>query len=103
MTNIRFRFDREKLVAVLTLFASRMKDIDALKASKLLYYSDKRHLLRYGRPITGDSYFGMSNGPVPEQSYDIIKAALKKTPVIPPDLAEYLDVDVSYRYPRFVA
>lgn len=101
MTNIRFRFDREKLVAVLTLFASRMKDVDVLKASKLLYYADKRHLLRYGRPITGDDYFGMDHGPVPEKAYDIIKSALNS--VMPPDLAQYLDVDASTKYPRFVA
>lgn len=103
MSNIRFRFDREKLVAVLTLFASRMTDVDVLKASKLLYYADKRHLLRYGRPITGDDYFGMDHGPVPEKSYDIIKAALTKGAVVPPDLAKYLGVDASTKYPRFVA
>lgn len=104
MTQIRFRFDREKMVAILTLFASRVSDLDALKSAKLIYFLDKRHLVRYGRPITGDDYFGMSHGPVPEKAYDIIKAALsKQTPVLPPDLAQYLDVDFDRQYPRFVA
>jgi uncharacterized phage-associated protein len=90
MTQIRFRFDREKMIAILALFASRVPDLDAMKSAKLFYFLDKRHLLRYGRPITGDAYFGMSHGPVPEQAYDIIKAALTK---------EHRD----RTYPRFVA
>jgi len=104
MTQIRFRFDREKMIAILALFASRVSDLDAMKSAKLFYFLDKRHLLRYGRPITGDAYFGMSHGPVPEQAYDIIKAALRKeNPILPPDLAAYLDVDRARTYPRFVA
>jgi uncharacterized phage-associated protein len=101
--NIRFGFDREKTIAILTLFASRVADMDALKCSKILYFADKRHLLRYGRPITGDNYFGMDHGPVPEKAYDIIKAALNKNPKVPPDFAEFLGVDASSKYPRFVA
>jgi len=102
--NIRFRFEREKMVAVLAFFASRVSDVDVLKSAKLLYFADKRHLLRYGRPITGDNYFAMDHGPVPEQAYDIIKAALQPhKPELPPDLAKYLAVDTSSKYPHFLA
>lgn len=103
MTNIRFRFDAEKLAAVLAFFASRgVTDLTALKSAKLLYFADKAHLLRYGRPILGDNYFGMDHGPVPEKAYDVIKAALTKTPRLEPHLAAYLDVDTAAKYPCFV-
>jgi len=104
MPNLRFSFDQDKLAAVLTFFASRVDDLDALKSAKLLYFADKRHLLRYGRPIIGDNYFGMDHGPVPERAYDQIKAALDRDhSVIPPHFAQYLTVDMSARYPRFKA
>jgi uncharacterized phage-associated protein len=104
MPNIRFSFDEDKLTSVLTFFASRMDDLDALKSAKLLYFADKRHLLRYGRPILGDNYFGMDHGPVPERAYDQIKAALNRNhSVIPAHFAQYLTVDISAKYPRFKA
>jgi uncharacterized phage-associated protein len=104
MPNIRFNFDQDKLTAVLTFFASRVNDLDALKSAKLLYFADKRHLLRYGRPILGDNYFGMDHGPVPERAYDQIKSALDRNhSVVPPHFAQYLIVDMSPKYPRFKA
>jgi uncharacterized phage-associated protein len=104
MPNIRFSFDQDKLTAVLTFFALRVSDLDALKSAKLLYFADKRHLLRYGRPILGDNYFGMDHGPVPERAYDQIKSALnRKHSVVPPHLAQYLVVDMSSKYPRLKA
>lgn len=33
---------------------------------KVLFYADKIHLNRYGRPVLGDRYLAMENGPVPE-------------------------------------
>jgi uncharacterized phage-associated protein len=104
MPNIRFSFDHNKLTAVLTFFASHLDDLDALKSAKLLYFADKRHLLRYGRPIIGDNYFGMDHGPVPERAYDQIKSALDHNhSVVAPHLAQYLIVDTSPQYPRFKA
>ena len=72
---IRFKFDVEKLVASLYFFASKTK-IDKLKAAKLLYYADKYHLTRYGKPILGDVYFRLDYGPVPSLSLDIINEAI---------------------------
>lgn len=106
MRHIHFRFDPEKLVAALALFASRgVNDLDAMKSAKLLYFADKAHLLRYGRPILGDDYYGMEHGPVPTASYNMIKDALSPEGVeaSPSLLSSYLDVDRSGKYPRFLA
>jgi len=75
-SRVLFEFEPEKLVATVAMFAgAELSELTTLKIAKLLYFADKRHLLRYGRPITGDTYFGMENGPVPSMAYDVLKGA----------------------------
>jgi len=69
---IRFGFNFDKFRDVLTFLAARVKDLDKLKAVKLIYLADRLHLLKYGRPITGDTYFRLQYGPVPSLSKDFI-------------------------------
>lgn len=40
---------------------------------KALFYADKAHLNKYGRPITFDHYYALPDGPVPSLSYDVLK------------------------------
>lgn len=47
---------------------------DMHKLCKILYFADQRHLSRYGRSITGDTYIAMQYGPVPSNVDDILKA-----------------------------
>ncbi len=47
---------------------------DMHKLCKILYFADQRHLSKYGRSITGDSYIAMQFGPVPSYVDDILKA-----------------------------
>jgi uncharacterized phage-associated protein len=78
---ISFEFEPAKLVAATTLFAqAKLPDLTTLKIAKLLYFADKLHLLKYGRPIIGDAYFGMKDGPVPSRAYDVLKGATGKAP-----------------------
>ena len=67
----RFNFDEEKALEVLLYIASKNDDLYAIL--KILYDADKLHLSKYGRFINGDCYVAMKNGPVPSQTYDIIK------------------------------
>lgn len=58
---------------------------------KLLYFADKLHLERYGRPITGEQYIAMEHGPVPEHFYNVVKKVYgtgKEVPDIEADLNE---------------
>lgn len=73
MATLKFRFDLDKLVNALAFFAhAGVRDLTRLKAAKLLYLADQRHLFRFGRPITGDRYIAMDLGPVPESAYQLM-------------------------------
>ena len=43
-----------------------------LKAAKLLFLLDKWHLVRFGRPVTGDRYVHMDRGPVPSVALNLL-------------------------------
>ncbi len=73
--SIRFRFNAKKAVEVILWFAERRPGISFHTLLKLLFYADKRHLNRYGRPITGDDYIAMQYGPVASTTYDMLKGA----------------------------
>lgn len=42
---------------------------------KSLFIADSEHLNAYGRPITFDNFVAMKFGPVPSESYDMLKPA----------------------------
>jgi uncharacterized phage-associated protein len=73
---LSFRFQPRKFVEALTLFASAgVSDLTKLKAVKLVYFADRMHLLRFGRPIVGGTYYCLDKGPVPSEALDAINAA----------------------------
>ena len=73
---IRFRFDETKGVEALVYIARRWPGVTAFYASKILFFAEKLHLNRYARPIVGDTFIAMPNGPVPSTIYDFIKGRL---------------------------
>lgn len=72
-TVIRFKYHMEKFVKAVAYLSDRgVPNLDKLKIAKLLYFADKYHLVRYGRPIVGDTYYALPFGPVPTRSLDIM-------------------------------
>lgn len=68
-------FKKDKTLNAVLYIASQMGGVvDMHKLSKTLYFADSRHLSKYGRSITGDTYIRMKYGPVPSQTDDILKA-----------------------------
>ena len=45
--------------------------INKMKALKLIFFSDRYHLRKYGRPVTNDEYVAMNYGPVASNVKDI--------------------------------
>lgn len=71
----KFKIDIEKSInATLFILKNLGGTCDFHKVFKILYFSDQKHIARYGRPVTGDWYVAMRNGPVPSNIYDILKA-----------------------------
>lgn len=72
MTNFPFN-ERKALAAVLFVIKQLGGFVGKHKLSKILYFADKKHLVKYMRPIFGDDYIAMPFGPVPSRVYDGVK------------------------------
>lgn len=70
---INFKTDQYKLLNSIIYILQKIGKTDKHKICKILFYADKNHLNKYGRPITGDNYIKMNNGPVPSFIYDMLK------------------------------
>jgi uncharacterized phage-associated protein len=67
-----FQFSHRKATQALNFLARKAGgSIHKLKALKLVYFADRYHLRRYGRPVIGDEYLAMEYGPVPSNTKDI--------------------------------
>lgn len=105
---LRYDFDVEKLVqAIAYMSSSGVTGLDKLKIVKLLFLADKQHLLKVGRPILGDRYSCMPYGPVPSQSFNIIRDVIDADPEMRPiaeaRFDEFLEIDRSRKHPALVA
>lgn len=80
--SIKFTLNWEKAIEAITWLAARKPGISHFYISKILFYADKDHLIRYGRPILGDAYIKMEHGPVPSGVRDL----LTRNSFLPEDL-----------------
>ncbi|TDE42940.1 DUF4065 domain-containing protein [Flavobacterium rhamnosiphilum] len=72
-----FNLHKEKAVNSLLFVISRLEKADTHKTYKILYFADQKHLLKYGRPIVGDTYVKMQYGPVPSFIKDIVNEEIQ--------------------------
>jgi uncharacterized phage-associated protein len=87
---IAFSFHPEKVVQALVYFSERgVRNLTKLKAAKLLFFADKYHLLKYGRPVVGDRYVCMNYGPVPSEALSLMNDALSPVEVEDPARDEF--------------
>lgn len=107
---VTFEFDQEKTVAAVVYLASKgLPGLTKYKVCKLLFLADKYHLVRYGRPITGDRLNAMEHGPIPSRTLDILTSVIKEDfdgwmgDATAKMLAGYLEVQRVYYNPRFRA
>ncbi len=70
-----FNFEQEKAINAVLFILKELGETDFHKIFKILYFADQKHLVDFGRPIIGDSYIKMQNGPVPSAIYDMLKEA----------------------------
>lgn len=61
----------KKSVQAINYFARRKGgEINKMKAIKLIYFADRYHIRKYGRPVIGDNYWAMKLGPVASNILD---------------------------------
>ena len=86
---VNFRFDERKALAAILYISGKLIERnqvskeakpDMHRISKILYFADRKHLVRYGRPILGDHFVAMKDGPVPSKTYDLMKAIKGESP-----------------------
>lgn len=70
---IRFKPNTRKALEVILWFAQKRSKIDFHSVLKLLFFAEKRHLNKWGRPIVGDCYYAAPYGPVAQTTYDIMR------------------------------
>lgn len=67
-----FPFSHRKATQALNSFAAKAGGkINKMRALKLVYFADRYHLRKYGRPVVGDEYLAMNYGPVASGTKDL--------------------------------
>lgn len=105
--NKYFSLDQDKAIEVMVYFAKNAPIPDIYHLAKVSYFADLLHLERYGRPICGDEYVKMDNGPVPSAIYSLFKSVrdfnhrilLKAFEVEENNLIAKRDADLDYFSP----
>jgi hypothetical protein len=74
---VQFVFDIRKAIAA-TGYLCELNDgsIDVLKAIKMLYIADRKALVEWHRPITGDKFWSLEHGPIVSRIYDLIRGRI---------------------------
>jgi uncharacterized phage-associated protein len=73
---ISFNLQKDKAVNSLLYVVNILGKVDKHKVAKILYFADQKHLVKYGRPIIGDTYIKMNFGPVPSYILNIMNNEL---------------------------
>jgi uncharacterized phage-associated protein len=69
---IRFQFNPRKFASAAAYIAERKSPVTKKELCKLIFFADQRHLLNFGRTITGDKYNALPQGPVPSHGLDML-------------------------------
>src|ERR1041385_8429382 len=70
---LRFEFNAAKFANAVAYLAQACPGSTKMTICKQLYFADKEHLVRYGRPIVGDQYYKLEHGQVPTQGLDMLR------------------------------
>lgn len=69
---LHFAPDHQKVTQTLNYLANKSGgQINKMKALKLLFFADRYHLRNYGRPVSGDQYWAMKQGPVASMALNL--------------------------------
>ena len=75
MTIRNISFSPEHALEAILYISGKLADATIHEVLKIIYFSDKLHLSKYGFLASGDEYVAMEFGPVASNTYNLIKAA----------------------------
>jgi uncharacterized phage-associated protein len=101
MRPVKFGFNERKALEALALIAELHPGFTPLYIAKILFFAEKWHLNRYGRPIIGDTYIAMPKGPVPSVIRDYLEGNWEWVDQ-PEDIDNAICIDRSGRLPRLL-
>jgi uncharacterized phage-associated protein len=71
--SLHFKMNWAKGLEAVHYLAFIHPGISPFYVAKIFYFADKAHMVDWARPIYGDFYVAMKNGPVPSNVYNLIK------------------------------
>ncbi|HEV2628044.1 MAG TPA: Panacea domain-containing protein [Pseudolabrys sp.] len=98
---LKFAFNEAKALETLAFIAKIKAGFTPFYVAKVLFFAEKWHLNRYGRPIIADTYIAMPRGPVPSTIKNYMDGEWGWSPE-PDGLDEAVKIDHSGRFPRLM-
>jgi uncharacterized phage-associated protein len=86
---LSFTFDKDAALAAVLYLVGELGQPSRQTVFNLLYLADKKHLEDYGRFISTDTYYALTQGPVPGHIYDVLHSLDKQ--------GEYLSLDKEFK------
>ena len=71
-TSIKYKVNSEKAIETIVLLSTLKPGVDLYHMAKTVFYAEKYHINRYGRPIIGDEYICGKDGPFPSKIRDLV-------------------------------
>jgi uncharacterized phage-associated protein len=98
---VKFSFSEAKALAALALIAEKHPGLTPLYVAKIMYFAERSHINRYGRPICADDYIAMPQGPVPSTIKNFIDQNWNWVQK-PEAIEDAIQIDNSSRYARLM-
>jgi len=73
-----FQLNKDKAIATLLYVINNLTNADMYKTLKIIYFAEKMHIARYGRPILADSYIKVEHGPMPSFLKDVVDGKINQ-------------------------
>jgi hypothetical protein len=71
---IRFKLNIDRCIQGIQWIAVHRPGVTQFYVGVVFFFADKKHLMDWGRPISGDRYVAMEHGPIPVTIYDLLKS-----------------------------
>ncbi|RUT51007.1 Panacea domain-containing protein [Campylobacter fetus] len=66
-------FNKDAAIQSIDYIVKTIGTTDIIKVLKLLFFAERYHIRKYARSISEDTFYAMKKGPVPSNTYDLIK------------------------------